>query len=259
MIAGTSGWACAGTSWYQTRSLMSSRSQPWRRCPLPGLFLASETGRNTGSKREESLVHDLLIGLAAIGIVGYVIGRQLLGEPLRGKRLVVLPVVLTVIGALSLGGHHATPTDAAFIALSGLVAAGIGFAQGRLVRLESREGVLWSQLPPRGLWLWLGLVVSRLTIDVVASGAHAHLAASTTPILLVLGINRLTQAAIVAPRAWSAGIPFAPERDGSTFLADAFAARPPASRERAPHAGTKDVDWRGILGHVGNYVEDRRR
>ncbi|HEY5336328.1 MAG TPA: hypothetical protein VIJ71_09960 [Mycobacteriales bacterium] len=204
-------------------------------------------------------MHDLLIGLAAIGIVGYVIGRQLLGEPLRGKRLVVLPVVLTVIGALSLRGHHATTTDVAFIALCGLVAAGIGLAQGWLVRLESREGVLWSQLPPRGLWLWLGLVVSRLTIDVVASGAHAHLAASTAPILLVLGINRLAQAAVVAPRAWSAGIPFAPERDGSTFLAGAFATRPPAHREPAPQGRSQDVDWRGLLSHVGDYVEGRRR
>ncbi|MDX6355501.1 MAG: hypothetical protein QOF98_2404, partial [Streptomyces sp.] len=36
--------------------------------------------------------------LVVIAIVAYVIGRQVLGEPLRGKRVVLLPVILTVIG-----------------------------------------------------------------------------------------------------------------------------------------------------------------
>ena len=46
--------------------------------------------------------------LAVVAIIGYVIGRQLLGEPLRGKRVVLLPVILAVAGAADLGphGHH---------------------------------------------------------------------------------------------------------------------------------------------------------
>jgi hypothetical protein len=72
--------------------------------------------------------------VAVVGIVAYVIGRQLLGEPLRGKRL--------------------------------------------------------------------------------ATGSAA--------ILLTLGVSRVVQAVVAAPRALAAGIPFAPEKDGSSVLSGAF-------------------------------------
>jgi hypothetical protein len=162
--------------------------------------------------------------LAVIAIVGYVIGRQLLGEHLRGKRLIVLPVVLAVVGATDLVGHSRNlgTADIVLIVVGSVVAAAIGVGQGSMMRLEARSGTLWGQMPRRSLWLWLALVTSRIVLDVVGSGIGAHVAASTAPILLTLGINRLAQAAVVAPRALAAGIPFTAEKDGSTFLGDVF-------------------------------------
>jgi C4-dicarboxylate transporter len=57
---------------------------------------------------------------------------------------------------------------------------------------------------------------------VIAAKCGAHVAASTTPLLFTLGLNRLAQAAVIASRAMVAGIPFAPEKDGRTFLSGAF-------------------------------------
>ena len=167
------------------------------------------------------MLHTALVVVAVIGIVGYVIGRQLLGEPLRGKRLIVLPLILAGVGALDLGkdGRHPQAIDIAFIVASGVVAAGIGLAQGGMMRLENRNGGLWGQMPVKSLWLWVALVMSRVLIGVVARASGAHVAASTASVLLVLGINRLAQAAVIAPRAIKDGIPFAPEKDGSTFMA----------------------------------------
>jgi hypothetical protein len=185
------------------------------------------------SKNRELAIHAVVVGVAVVAIVVYVIGRQLVGEPLRGRRLVVLPAVLTVIGAVDL--HSAGPVravDIACLAVGGLVAVGIGVAQGIVTRLESRAGALWAQLPVKGLWLWLGLVVSRLAVTGVAVGAHAHVAASSSTILLMLGINRLSQSAIVVPRAIAAGIPFAPEKDGQIFLGEMFASARSVSRGR---------------------------
>jgi hypothetical protein len=90
--------------------------------------------------------------LAVIAVVGYVIGRQLMGEPLRGKRVVLLPVILAVIGVIDLGqhGHHVEPVDIVCLVISGLIAVTIGLLQGRMMRLESRNGVLWGQMPGRG-------------------------------------------------------------------------------------------------------------
>jgi hypothetical protein len=165
-------------------------------------------------------VSEILPIIAGIAIIAYVIGRQLIGEPLRGRRVILLPVILTVIGVANLGGKNAQPVDVACLIVGGLVVAAIGATQGRAMRLESRNGSLWGQLPPKGLWLWLLLVVSRVLMIAVADGVHAHVAASSATILVMLGINRLAQAAVVVPRALSAGIPFAPEKDGKVFLAD---------------------------------------
>jgi len=74
----------------------------------------------------------------------------------------------------------------------------------------------------KGLWLWGALIVSRVAVIAVAHASGAHLAAGTSAILLTLGVNRVAQAAVVVPRAIAAGIPFAPEKDGSVFGASWF-------------------------------------
>jgi hypothetical protein len=161
---------------------------------------------------------------AVVAIVGYVIARQLIGEQLRGRRLIVLPIILTVIGASELfgHGHHATHTDIALITVSAVIAAVIGLGQGAMMHLEARGGTLFARMPVRSLWLWVALVLSRVVIDVIGSGMGAHLAASTTPIIMILGVNRLAQAIVVAPRAVGAGIPFSPEKNGSTLFGAMF-------------------------------------
>jgi hypothetical protein len=59
-------------------------------------------------------------------------------------------------------------------------------------------------------------------IMVLASGLHAHIAASTATLLLSLGVNRLAQAAVVVVRATGLGVPFAPEKDGKVFMGETF-------------------------------------
>jgi hypothetical protein len=159
--------------------------------------------------------------LAVIGIVGFVIYQQVAGQLLQGRRLVVLPAVLTVVGLVNLRGHHPGPADIAWLSAGAAGSLLIGLAFGLIMRLESRGGVLWGKMPPRGLWLWVALAGWRVLIMVLAGRTGAHVAASATPLLFTLGLNRLGQAAVVVPRALRAGIPFAPERDGSTFLAGA--------------------------------------
>ena len=160
--------------------------------------------------------------LAVIGIIGMVIYQQLRGQALRGKRTVLLPAVLTVIGFTDLRGHggHLQPADVVCIVVGAAGSAAIGLGLGAITRLESRDGALWAQLPVYGLWLWVALVGWRGVAFVLATAMHAHVAASSATLLFGLGVNRLAQAAVIVPRAMAAGIPFAPEKDGSTFLAN---------------------------------------
>jgi hypothetical protein len=160
----------------------------------------------------------LVTALAAVAIVVYVIGSQLRGQPLRGKRLIVLPIVLTVIGIVDLGkAPDPAASDVALLALGGAIAAAIGLGQGALMRLERRDGFLWGQMPIRSLWLWVALVLSHLVLIAIGHGLGDKLVAGSDSTLLLLGLNRLAQAVVVGARALSAGIPFAPEKDGSVF------------------------------------------
>jgi len=162
--------------------------------------------------------------LVAIAAIVFVVGQQLIGGALQGKRLVLLPAVLTVIGIVEIAGNkaHADAIDVSLLTASAAAAITIGLALGMMTRLERRNGYLWAQLPTRGVWLWGGLIASRVAIEGIAHVTGAHLAAGTAAILLTLGLNRAAQALAVVARAISAGIPFAPEKDGSVFGAGWF-------------------------------------
>jgi len=204
--------------------------------------------------------------IAAVGIIAFVIARQLAGEPLRGKRVVLLPIVLTIIGLTDLGGHgsHVRPIDVALLIAGGGVVAGIGVAQGAVLQVESRNGYLWGRMPIAGLWMWLLLVASRVVLTVIAHGTGAEVAGSGSTILLMLGINRLGQAAVVLPRAMSARIPFAPESDGASFLAGLTDApqsplsSPETARVSAPGSPT-GTDWPALGRQVLANLQTRHR
>jgi len=143
--------------------------------------------------------------------VGYVIVSQVRGQALRAKRLVLLPVVLIAIGLAGLHGMTGVGSgDIACIMVSALIALAIGFAQGAVTHLQSRNGALWGRLPAWGLLLWVALIVSRLAMMAAAHAIGAEAAASLDSVLLVLGVNRLAQAGVIASRASRAGLPLAP-------------------------------------------------
>jgi hypothetical protein len=170
------------------------------------------------------LMNPLLIVVAAVVVIALVVGRQLLGEPMRAKRLIVLPLALAAVGLANLNAARPGPLDLLIVCLSATSAVAIGLGQGRAMRLSERDGVLWGQLPPHGLWWWAALIGSRLLLGLLATLVGAHVAASGASILLVLGLNRLSQAGVVAMSAVRAGIPFAPETNGASGRGNSIAA-----------------------------------
>jgi hypothetical protein len=169
--------------------------------------------------------------LVVIAVVGYVIYQQVAGQAVQGRRLILLPAIVTVIGFVDLhNAKHIHTADIVWLTVGAIGSLLIGLAFGAVTRLRERDGFLWSQLPVRWLWLWVALIGYRALIMVIAAKSGAHVAASTTPLLFTLGLNRLGQAAVIAARAMAAGIPFAPEKDGRTFPSDGLGRR---RRDRA--------------------------
>jgi hypothetical protein len=74
---------------------------------------------------------------AAVAVVVYVLVRQVMGQPLRGRRVVLLPAVVTLVGLSRLHGqsHALGAADVVLLAVGALLAAGIGAGQGAMTRL----------------------------------------------------------------------------------------------------------------------------
>ena len=152
--------------------------------------------------------------IAIVAIMAYSVGRQIAGEPLRIKRLIGLPAVLTIVGIVDVTnskGAGPTRLDIILIVAGCAVNAIIGLCQGRLMRLEARNGYLWGQMPKSVLWWWGAKIASGVVLDGIGHVLGAGIAVTAAVMLLRLGVNRLGQAAVVAPRAFTTGIPFAPE------------------------------------------------
>ena len=79
------------------------------------------------------------------------------------------------------------------------------------MRLETRNGFLWGQMPKSVLWWWAVKIASGLVLDGIGHAFGAHLATISAVMLLGLGFNRLAQGTTVSYRALASGIPFAPE------------------------------------------------
>ena len=141
--------------------------------------------------------------LAVAAIMLYSVGRQIVGEPLRVKRLLGLPAALTVIGIIDVAtskGSDPTVIDIVLIGVGCAINAVIGMCQGRLMRLWSRDGYLWAQMPKSVLWWWAAKIASGVVLDGIGHALGANLATVSAVMLLRLGVNRLAQAAVVAPR-----------------------------------------------------------
>jgi hypothetical protein len=160
--------------------------------------------------------------LAALGVLALMIFKQVRGELLRGKRTVLLPLILSAIGYSDLHDDvpHFSHADVLCLAVGLGSSILIGLAFGAATWLQNRDGYLWAQLPVGALWLWGAMIVSRIAVFGLASALHSHVA--TASLLLSLGLNRLAQAAVIAPRAMAMGVTFAPEKDGKVFLGEAF-------------------------------------
>ena len=157
----------------------------------------------------------------AVAAVGYMLWSRMKGQPLQAKRLLVLPVVLTVLGTTDLTGSsapHLTGKDIGFLAAGAGLAAVLGAARGATIEIYPHDGELWQRYRPATAGLWITLIAARLILMLIAGAAHASAGGGASSLLLTLGVSLLAEAAIVAPRALSTGLPFAadPKDSGSS-------------------------------------------
>ncbi len=156
--------------------------------------------------------------LLVVAAVGYVLWSRMKGQPLKLKRLLVLPAILTVLGITDLTGSsapHLTPKDIAFLVIGAVISAVLGAARGATIELYPQRGELWQRYRRITVGLWITLIATKLVVLVIASAVGASAGGGTSSLLLCLGVSLLAEAAIVGPRARSTGLPFATGHEDS--------------------------------------------
>jgi hypothetical protein len=148
------------------------------------------------------------IAIAAAVIV-LVIVRRFTGQPVRDNAF-VLPLGLTVWGAVQLRAIHIGTVDIAFLAIEALLAIGVGAARGATIHLYRRDGQLWQRYRWTTLAVWIAAIALRAGLVVGGRLADVHVA--TRSLVLVLGISLVAESALVSWRAARTGVPLAPSR-----------------------------------------------
>jgi hypothetical protein len=149
-----------------------------------------------------STLTDLVIGLV---LIAYISSRQLRWRPLDLGQMLKLPLILGVVGIVSMARQTTTvhPVDAVILGLSALLAVISGTMMGRIAlfrRSPADPRVLESRTGWAGVAIWFGLVVIRVGLDVAGHKLGSDLGVSTGTILLVLAINRVTSALVLSAR-----------------------------------------------------------
>jgi hypothetical protein len=157
--------------------------------------------------------------------------------------MLVLPAVLVVLGIVDLTGSsapHLTSKDIAFLVISVVLSVVLGAARGATIELYPQQGELWQRYRRSTCALWIALIAAKLILIGIASAAGASAGSGTSTLLLTLGVSLLAEAAIVAPRAASTGLPLAAGRR------DSDGRRSGPSRPSAPTgvpAPAERTDW----------------
>ena len=152
---------------------------------------------------------NLLVILASAALIVFLILRRFRGQPVRARSY-VLPSAISLWGLTQLRGVHLGAADLVFLAVSVVLAVGVGLARGMTTHLYVRDGSLWERYGLATLAVWVGTVLLR--IGCVAAARPTGVQVATRSLVLVLGISLAAEAAVIAWRAARTGVPAAPSR-----------------------------------------------
>ena len=146
-----------------------------------------------------SSLADVLLGIAVIAYLG---SRQLRWQPVNPAKMWRLPIVLGVVGVLSLS-HTAAPStlDLTLIAVSAVAAVGCGAAMGRITTFRTTPaGGVESRAGWAGVGVWVLLIAVRVLTGVAGHWLGSALASSTGMILLTVGLATAATALVTSAR-----------------------------------------------------------
>jgi len=172
-------------------------------------------------------VQNLIYGILALAVVGWIIYRQLTWQAVTPSRMWRMPIILAVIGIFELsqvkGATSVSGTDLGILGGELVLALGVGAAMGALAHFRTRpqresdvasgrpdgqsekwdptRTIVESRTGGWGAALWIVMIAVRVGIEFGARSLdNSALVASTGVILLVIAANRIARIAIISYR-----------------------------------------------------------
>jgi hypothetical protein len=173
--------------------------------------------------------------------VGYLLVRRMMGEPVQAKRMLILPVVLTLIGLSDVSGQARTPLSLLFVVATAAISIAIGALRGVSVRISERDGLAFVRYTGVTVVLWVVNLAIKFGANLVLGAIDPKDAgAVSNSLLLTLGLGILAEGLVVLYRAlrtdhrvlWTRGQDGAPDQM-SPFLDNLR--RGPSNRDDDPY------------------------
>lgn len=140
--------------------------------------------------------------IMVIAVVCYVLIRRLIGEPAEGKRMLVLPAILIVMGLFSVAKLTQTPLSVAFLVVSAAISMALGLLRGTTIQLFPRDGLVFLRYTGMTVALWVVNLAVRFGANILLRVVDPHdVAAVGSGLYLTMGAGMLCEGAVVLLKA----------------------------------------------------------
>jgi len=133
------------------------------------------------------------------GAIIYVIVRRLMGEPAAGKRLLVLPAVLCVVGLTQTSVHSVT--GVVFVAAGAALSVVFGALRGLTIRAYEQNGIVMVRYTVVTIVLWVASIVARFAVAFVMNLIDPSVAQLGNGMMLGIGAGLLAEGVVVLTKA----------------------------------------------------------
>jgi hypothetical protein len=135
-------------------------------------------------------------------VVCYILIRRLMGEPAEGKRMLLLPAILTVVGVVDITKLTQTPVSVTFLVASAAFSMVLGLLRGRSIRLFPQDGLVFMRYTGVTVALWVLNLAGKFGANIILRVADPHAVASVSSgLYLTLGAGMLCEGAVVLVKA----------------------------------------------------------
>ncbi|NUT08515.1 MAG: DUF1453 domain-containing protein [Hamadaea sp.] len=148
--------------------------------------------------------------LLIAALIVWTMVRRIAGQPVRSRRMVLIPLGVTIAGVAQLDGASLPAMDVLLLVVQAALSIGLGLARGASVLVYLRDGVAWCRYRWLTIGLWVATIGVRVVFAVLTGAFRPDAAGGTMASLLIgLGVGLLAEAAIVLFRVTSSDLPLA--------------------------------------------------